>query len=99
MPHFLWQYSTQYARPQPRLHPEALYLPQQYDWPGNVRELEHCLARFVVTSDQPVLDAAAVRIALDLEQEAFPRLRSLPDPDMVTPGQDREEGLSERGVS
>jgi DNA-binding NtrC family response regulator len=97
--HFLRQYSLQYARPQPRLDLEALHLLQQYDWPGNVRELEHCLARCVVTSDQPILDAAAVRIALALEPAASPWRRSLSDPDIVALGREREESLSKRGMS
>jgi DNA-binding NtrC family response regulator len=64
--HFLTKYAQAYDRPVRGVTVEALDLLGQYAWPGNVRELEHCLARLVALSDQPLLDAAVVRAALDL---------------------------------
>ena len=58
-----------------------------HPWPGNVRELQHLVERLVVTSDQEILDGAAVHGALELparrpEQpldvfESLPTLRNL----------------------
>ena len=64
--HFLANYAQAYDRPVHGVTVEALDLLRQYAWPGNIRELEHCLARLVALSEQPLLDAAAVRAALNL---------------------------------
>ena len=48
------------------MSPLALAILGLYAWPDNVWELEHCLARLVAISAQPLLDAAMVRTALDL---------------------------------
>jgi len=58
-----------------------------HPWPGNVRELQHLVERLVVTSDQEILDGAAVRGALELPArrpepplgvfESLPTLRDL----------------------
>ena len=64
--HFLANYAQAYDRPVHGVTVEALDLLRQYAWPGNIRELEHCLARLVALSEQPLLDAAAVREALNL---------------------------------
>jgi two-component system response regulator HydG len=37
----------------------------EHRWPGNVRELEHLIERLVVTSDKPVIEAAAVKAMLE----------------------------------
>lgn len=69
--HFLAKYNTAYGRDIQGATVAALEVLRQYHWPGNVRELEHCLARLVVLSNQPLLDAAEVRAALGLS-EAHP---------------------------
>jgi two-component system response regulator HydG len=58
-----------------------------HPWPGNVRELQHLVERLVVTSDQEILDGAAVHGALELPArrpepplgvfESLPTLRDL----------------------
>jgi len=64
--HFLAKYARAYNRSVQGVTVAALEVLCQYAWPGNVRELEHCLARLIALSDQPLLDVAAVRTALDL---------------------------------
>ena len=64
--HFLAKYARAYNRSVQGVTVAALEVLCQYAWPGNVRELEHCLARLIALSDQPLLDVAAVRAALDL---------------------------------
>jgi two-component system response regulator AtoC len=46
--HFLNKYSTELARPTPRLSEAALQSLQSYAWPGNVRELENLMERAAV---------------------------------------------------
>ena len=46
--HFLLKYSTEMARPTPRLSEAARQSLQSYAWPGNVRELENLMERAAV---------------------------------------------------
>jgi two-component system response regulator HydG len=43
-----------------------------HPWPGNVRELKHLIERLAVTSDQEIIDGAAVRGALALPAQRAP---------------------------
>lgn len=38
-----------------KIHPEVIYLLEQYDWPGNIREMENLIERMVVTTDHDEL--------------------------------------------
>lgn len=46
------------------LTPEAHLVLQSHDWPGNVRELANVLYRAAVGTDEEVLDARVIRVAL-----------------------------------
>ena len=46
--HFLEDLSRRYARPAPRVAPEAMAILAAYSWPGNVRELENVCERILV---------------------------------------------------
>jgi DNA-binding NtrC family response regulator len=48
--HFAAMYAKRYARPVPRLGPDALAALHAHPWPGNVRELEHWVESAVVLS-------------------------------------------------
>ncbi|MEL6761701.1 MAG: sigma-54 dependent transcriptional regulator, partial [Myxococcota bacterium] len=54
------------------LTPSAMDLLEMHTWPGNVRELQNVIERLVVLSDDPELDANAVRAALESEAPAAP---------------------------
>ncbi|MBL4775045.1 MAG: sigma-54-dependent Fis family transcriptional regulator, partial [Mariprofundus sp.] len=43
--HFLHCFCAMYARPAPKLSPQAIEQLQHYPWPGNARELENCMHR------------------------------------------------------
>jgi DNA-binding NtrC family response regulator len=77
--HFLAKYAQAYGRPAQGVTVAALDVLCHYAWPGNVRELEHCLARLIALSDQPLLDAAAVRAALELPEPEEDRQADLDD--------------------
>ncbi|MNZ35879.1 Formate hydrogenlyase transcriptional activator [compost metagenome] len=64
---------------------------RQHAWPGNVRELRNLLERAVLLSDQPQLDAAAVRTALGVLQPAEAPAHAA----MLAPGEDFQ-GARER---
>ncbi|MCY1289159.1 Anaerobic nitric oxide reductase transcription regulator NorR [compost metagenome] len=68
------------------LDPSAIELLRRHAWPGNVRELRNLLERAVLLSDQPLLDAAALRATLGvlqpLPEETSARTASL------APGED-----------
>jgi len=81
--HFLAKARTRLPRaPARELSSDAVAALLAYPWPGNVRELEHLVERLVVTSEQPVLDGAMVRAALDAPAPRpslpFGTLESLP---------------------
>ena len=45
--HFLVKHAADHGR-SPRLHPDVVPRPREYDWPGNVRELENLVQRALV---------------------------------------------------
>ena len=61
--HFARQVSAQNGWKLKPFEPEALEELSRYSWPGNVRELRNVVERLLLLSG-PVVDAAAVRLAL-----------------------------------
>lgn len=55
--HFIRRYVRQFGRRIEGISPSTMQQMMAYDWPGNIRELENVLARAVVLSRGPVLDA------------------------------------------
>ena len=62
--HFLREFSKAHGRPV-RLENGALRLLLEHSWPGNVRQLRHVLEKLVILTPGGVVDAGAVRAALD----------------------------------
>jgi DNA-binding NtrC family response regulator len=62
--HFLREFTKAYGRPV-RLENGALRLLLEHSWPGNVRQLRHVLEKLVILTPGGVVDAGAVRAALD----------------------------------
>ena len=62
--HFLQEFARVYGR-QMRLDSSALRLLGEYPWPGNVRQLRHVLERLVILTPGPVVEAPALRAALE----------------------------------
>ncbi len=54
--HFLQQYSTELARPTPRLSEASLQSLLSYAWPGNVRELENLMERAAVLCRSQIIE-------------------------------------------
>lgn len=80
--HFVAKLAGEMQMPLPQLTDEALEQLSRYHYPGNVRELENMLARLLVTLEQPVITAAAVKSYLraqPLVPNISPEGRSIPD--------------------
>jgi two-component system response regulator AtoC len=58
-------FAAENGRPTLRLTQDALCELEAQRWPGNVRELQNLMESLVVLADGPVLDASAVRTALE----------------------------------
>lgn len=81
--HFLREFTKVYGRPV-RLENGALRLLLEHSWPGNVRQLRHVLEKLVILTPGGVVDAGAVRAALDAytaatAASAAPSSKSLTD--------------------
>jgi transcriptional regulator with PAS, ATPase and Fis domain len=55
---FLEHFAQKHRRRRKRLSSEAVQLCQRFPWPGNVRQLRNVIERLVVTSPNPVVEAA-----------------------------------------
>jgi len=62
--HFLREFTKAYGRPV-RLENGALRLLLEHSWPGNVRQLRHVLEKLVILTPGSVVDAGAVRAAVE----------------------------------
>jgi two-component system response regulator HydG len=62
--HFLREFSSVYGKPV-RLQNGALRLLVEHRWPGNVRQLRYVLEKIVILSPGNVIEAAAVKAALE----------------------------------
>jgi DNA-binding NtrC family response regulator len=81
--HFLREFTKTYGRPV-RLENGALRLLLEHSWPGNVRQLRHVLEKLVILTPGAVVDAGAVRAALEAyvlagAASAAPSSKSLTD--------------------
>lgn len=54
---FVAKYARANNRPVPKLSPEALETLAAHDWPGNIRELENTVARAVLMTRGPLIEA------------------------------------------
>ncbi len=59
--HFLEHFAREFAKPLPRLGPDAVASLEAYAWPGNVRELRNVIERALLLSDATELTAADIR--------------------------------------
>ena len=75
--HFVTKLAGEMQLPVPDLTDGALEELSRYHYPGNVRELENMLARLLVTLEQPLITAAAVRTYLRV-QKPVPPAGSMP---------------------
>jgi DNA-binding NtrC family response regulator len=60
--HFADMYARRYARPAPRIEPEAMAEMRLYGWPGNVRELEHWIESAIVLSPNGLISTAQLPV-------------------------------------
>lgn len=62
--HFARQVAQQNGWKEKTFAPEAIGELKCYSWPGNARELRNVVERVLLLSSEPVVDSAAVRLAL-----------------------------------
>jgi two-component system, NtrC family, response regulator AtoC len=67
--HFVGELASVHHKGSLELAPEAIELLEAQRWPGNVRQLQNFLERLVVLSNGAVIDAGAVRRALQDQVE------------------------------
>jgi PAS domain S-box-containing protein len=65
--HFLEKFNKKFNR-QKKLTPQTLSMLVAYDWPGNVRELENVIERFVVLSDDLLLESSVMAGEVGVER-------------------------------
>jgi DNA-binding NtrC family response regulator len=62
--HFLARLTAQAGRPVPTLTERAIEALRAYAWPGNVRELQNLIQRLIVMTDDNLIDATALPLAM-----------------------------------
>jgi two-component system NtrC family response regulator len=72
---FLRRFATEYGRLARGFNATALAALSDYPWPGNVRELENRIKRAVVMSEDPLLSAADLGLAVPEEDTQSLTLR------------------------
>jgi len=72
---FLRRFATEYGRLARGFNATALAALSDYSWPGNVRELENRIKRAVVMSEDPLLSAADLGLAVPEEDTQSLTLR------------------------
>ena len=63
--HFIRRFALKAGMPVPRIEPSAGAVLRAHAWRGNVRELRNFSERMVILNESALVDAAAVRAALD----------------------------------
>ncbi|AFG38691.1 sigma-54-dependent transcriptional regulator [Spirochaeta africana] len=62
--HFLDMFSSQHARPRPRISRPGMQRMREYHWPGNIRELKNMLERITIMAEDVDVGVAEVEASM-----------------------------------